>query len=121
MYREPEMNQPKPTTGKKIVMPVAKILFSKMAEERYKSGLETYGTPLMTHNGRSALDDALEECFDLWMYLIQQKMEMNDIEEALLLHFSQEEPAESVAEEQKENNDFAHDDDPPWFSGLGNE
>ena len=63
--------QPEPTTGKQEVMPMAMRVF----EQRYNKGLDRYKTPLMTHNGRSATLDALEEACDLVMYLTQKALE----------------------------------------------
>jgi hypothetical protein len=42
---------------------------------RRKKGVEEYGEPLMTHNGRDALWDAYEEALDLVMYLRQEILE----------------------------------------------
>lgn len=44
-------------------------------QERVKKGIETYGEPLRSHNGRSATRDAYEECLDLALYLKQKLME----------------------------------------------
>jgi hypothetical protein len=40
-----------------------------------KAGIETYGTPLESHNGRDALQDAYEEALDLACYLKQAMIE----------------------------------------------
>lgn len=42
---------------------------------RREKGLEEYGEPLTTHNGRDALWDAYEEVLDLAMYLRQEILE----------------------------------------------
>jgi hypothetical protein len=46
-----------------------------LAEERVEAGRLKYGTMLMTGNGRNALRDAWEECFDQCKYLKQALME----------------------------------------------
>lgn len=45
------------------------------AEKRIADGIEKYGTPLQTDNGRSALEDARDELFDLLQYIQQLLME----------------------------------------------
>jgi hypothetical protein len=40
-------------------------------EARIRKGIETYGQPLRTHNGRSALRDLYEEILDAAVYLRQ--------------------------------------------------
>ena len=47
---------------------------------RQKRGVETYGTPLQTFNGRRALRDALFEASDLAMYLMQEIKEREKLE-----------------------------------------
>ncbi len=70
--------QPMPTEGRQPVTPVARDLFNSMLTEREAKGIATYGTSLMTHNGRDASLDALEECIDLWQYLTQLRLEHAD-------------------------------------------
>ncbi|HHC6468730.1 TPA: hypothetical protein ACN359_002085 [Vibrio parahaemolyticus] len=63
--------QPAPTEGKACVVPeVMKDLTDRLAK-----GVQTYGKPLQTHNGRDALQDAYEEVLDLACYLKQLMME----------------------------------------------
>ena len=45
--------------------------------ERARMGEERYGTPLMSHNGRSAVMDLYQELLDALMYLAQYQMETN--------------------------------------------
>lgn len=45
---------------------------------REQLGIERYGSPLMTQNGRDAATDALEEAVDLAAYLTQLQMERAD-------------------------------------------
>ena len=47
-------------------------------EARAEVGAKTYGTRLMTHNGRDALQDAHEEVLDALAYLWQARMERAD-------------------------------------------
>jgi hypothetical protein len=44
-------------------------------EARAKLGMERYGTPLMTHNGRDPLADLYQELLDALMYLGQYMLE----------------------------------------------
>jgi hypothetical protein len=63
--------QPTPHAGKQNVTE-ALIELLKAREAR---GLETYGRPLETFNGRDAKVDALEEALDLVQYLFQLYLE----------------------------------------------
>lgn len=49
--------QPQPTTGKLTVLDY--VLAD--LQERSNAGIQKYGTPLQTHNGRDALWDAYQE------------------------------------------------------------
>lgn len=51
--------------------------------QRQQKGIRTYGTSLMTFNGRSALQDALDEALDLAQYLQQEMMERHALEAEL--------------------------------------
>lgn len=44
-------------------------------EARAAAGVKKYGTPLRTHNGRDAREDAVQELLDALMYLAQAEME----------------------------------------------
>jgi hypothetical protein len=69
--------QPAPTgDGKDVTTLVIQDL-----EARATAGENKYGTRLKTHNGRSALIDALQESYDLCVYLRQRVEE--DKEDAL--------------------------------------
>lgn len=61
------MTEPMPVKGKTNVFP----LVHKDLEERRAKGIATYGTELQTENGRNSLQDALEEAYDLSVYLRQ--------------------------------------------------
>ena len=63
--------QPPPTQGK---LTVIDYVLADMAE-RAAAGVQKYGTPLQTHNGRDALWDAYQEALDLSMYLRQAILE----------------------------------------------
>ena len=65
------------------VTPIARQVFLDTLLEREELGIETYGVSLQTHNGRSAIQDAIEEAVDLWQYLIQIQMERADLERQL--------------------------------------
>lgn len=60
----------------------AKTVFSvvkQLLDERDAKGRATYGGSLYPHNGRSALQDALEEALDLAVYLTQACIEQKII------------------------------------------
>ena len=63
--------QPHPTTGELTVLDY--VLAD--LQERSNAGIQKYGTPLQTHNGRDALWDAYQEALDLCMYLRQAILE----------------------------------------------
>lgn len=46
--------------------------------ERDRIGRETYGTPLMSHNGRDPLVDLYEELLDAYVYATQYHLEGGD-------------------------------------------
>ena len=69
-YNEPE---PTPQKGKTEVWP---LVIADMAQ-RNAVGVEKYGTPLKTHNGRNPLIDAYQEALYLCVYLRQAIEEMN--------------------------------------------
>lgn len=54
-------------------------------QARREIGIQRYGSPLMTHNGRDAIQDAWEEAVDLAAYLTQMRMERNDASGAVAL------------------------------------
>lgn len=68
--------QPQPATGKLTVLDY--VLAD--LQERSNAGIQKYGTPLQTHNGRDAMWDAYQEALDLCVYLRQAILE-RDIDE----------------------------------------
>ncbi|MFE6000363.1 hypothetical protein ACFQ6C_26440 [Streptomyces sp. NPDC056454] len=84
--RERPGDQPLPTAGQESVQDA----LIKRIEERRELGIQRYGTPLQTFNGRNAVRDALEEALDLATYLMQVEMEQTarqaGLREALKLH-----------------------------------
>lgn len=68
-------DQPLPTGGQQCVQDalIAKI------EERKQLGVQRYGSVLMTHNGRDAGQDMVEEAVDLAVYSMQVAMELRDL------------------------------------------
>jgi hypothetical protein len=74
--RDGGMNQPEPapTPGEGDVW--AEVI--KDMEARRLMGIQKYGTPLQTNNGRNALVDAYQEALDLAVYLRQALMEQGD-------------------------------------------
>lgn len=71
--------QPIPTPGRVAVAPLLDREYLDLSKKRYEKGVQTYGTPLMTHNGRDAGLDAMEEWYDLGAYLKQQRIEHDDL------------------------------------------
>lgn len=71
--------QPMPIDGKESVTD----WLVEQLREHTRRGIETYGKPLQTFNGRDALWDAFEEALDLCQYLAQALMERNYMAEAL--------------------------------------
>ncbi len=47
----------------------------ELIQERTKLGIQKYGEPLTTHNGRDSMLDALQESIDLNQYLMKALME----------------------------------------------
>ena len=50
-----------PTPGQQDVAPALKARFNEWVDQRSAQGIETYGTPLQTFNGRNAGVDMMEE------------------------------------------------------------
>ena len=71
--------QPNPTDGQANVTPVLRTLLIDMLDARAAAGLERYGKPLQTHNGRDAERDLLEELIDAAQYAVQSRMEREDM------------------------------------------
>ena len=65
-----EQPAPKPNDKPVVIDRVIEAL-----KQREARGLQTYGTRLQPHNGRDALQDALEEVLDAAMYIQQAIME----------------------------------------------
>lgn len=71
--------QPLPTPGRVDVEPFVRATFNQMLTERTRKGVETYGRPLQTFNGRDALRDAAEELVDAIQYVHQAALEAADL------------------------------------------
>lgn len=73
-----EQKQPDPVPGKQDIteLVIADLL------HRNKLGIETYGRPLESHNGRNALLDTYEELLDAVKYLKQRLVEEEDSKKA---------------------------------------
>jgi hypothetical protein len=67
------LSQPLPITSPRSVE-VAPLVIEDI-RGRIDQGIKTYGQPLRTFNGRSALQDAYEEALDLAIYLKQRILE----------------------------------------------
>jgi hypothetical protein len=70
---ETQMMQPLPIKTERSVA-VAPLVIEDI-QRRIEQGVRTYGQPLHTFNGRSALQDAYEEALDLPVYLKQRLIE----------------------------------------------
>ena len=58
--------------------------FANRIAQRTALGIEKYGEPLRTHNGRSAKRDKTEELLDALQYQYQELMETQDERDTLL-------------------------------------
>ncbi|HFQ5360115.1 hypothetical protein [Vibrio vulnificus] len=65
--------QPQPNLAANSIAVVPEVM--KDLTDRLAKGVNTYGTPLMTHNGRNALQDLYEELLDAACYVKQLMME----------------------------------------------
>ena len=61
-----------------LVAPRLKQEFADWIDRRTAKGIETYGQPLATHNGRDAQRDMTEEILDFCQYQQQRVMELED-------------------------------------------
>lgn len=87
--REASRPEPAPMPGREDVAPhlLRRLLFNvdspevayRLVQERAAFGRQKYGTPLQTHNGRDAVEDARQEAGDLMLYIQQAKMEGRDL------------------------------------------
>lgn len=79
------MSQPDPTRGNRsqAINPRFREISRVIMDSQYEAGIETYGTPLMTFNGRQALKDLLAEWVDLGQYATQELMEREYLESLL--------------------------------------
>lgn len=73
--RQRDGDQPLPTVGQQNVSDAVKADLDK----RIELGIQRYGRPLQTFNGRDALQDAYEEALDLVHYLKQAILERDAI------------------------------------------
>tara|TARA_Y100000114_G_scaffold156241_1_gene182799 strand:- start:685 stop:1059 length:375 start_codon:yes stop_codon:yes gene_type:complete len=73
-----QMTPPVPNNSEPVVNQVMHDL-----HRRKVMGIKKYGTPLQANNGRDALQDALEEVYDLACYLKQFRLEMDHDKELL--------------------------------------
>jgi hypothetical protein len=98
-------DQPLPTRSPRSV-DVAPLVIQDI-EARIRRGIETYGQPLRTHNGRDALWDAYEEQIDGALYLRQAIEEIKDLRAeiaALRAELGKRQIPEPAA--------------PPWMQGI---
>lgn len=91
-------DQPLPVGGQECVQDA---LIADIRERR-DIGIQRYGSALMTHNGRDAIQDALEEAVDLAVYLKQVQMETRDKDQELVRLRAEVTAARKYAEEMRE-------------------
>lgn len=73
-----------PNPGKEDVDAFADQILAEVGERQRAKGLERYGQPLRTWDGRDAwMDDALPEYYDLGRYLAKAKMQYDDVVDLL--------------------------------------
>ena len=70
------MAEPAPTATENSRIVAVYVMADMM--QRVQSGLDSYGVPLQTDNGRNALQDLYEELLDAVMYVKQKLMEIED-------------------------------------------
>lgn len=119
--------QPLPHPGKKEVIPVARKVFNIISESQEKKGITKYNRPLETWNGRDAFVDSLQDMVDSIHYIVQAKLEYNDLQDDIskltekcndleerihILQDSIKEKEEEIVKtktELKKSNDFIKD------------
>lgn len=72
--RDPKRDQPLPEPGELNVQQV----LSKAVLERMQYGIDKYGSPLETFNGRDPIRDVWEELLDALTYMTQIRLERGD-------------------------------------------
>lgn len=75
------IDQPPPGPGAEGVYPVAAENMADAYQVQYLKGMEDYGTPLRTWNGRDAYVDLMQELADASVYATQAMMERRDLED----------------------------------------
>ena len=70
--------EPMPEPGRQDVSDSLKSRFNDFIDERTSLGVEKYGTPLQTHNGRDVQTDMIQELLDFTQYQEQSRMELID-------------------------------------------
>ena len=73
-----EQPMPQEAARSRQVAPDLKQRFNDWIDARTTRGVETYGTPLMTHNGRNVEKDMTEELLDFCQYQQQWIMELKN-------------------------------------------
>jgi hypothetical protein len=73
--RDPKRDQPLPEPGQLNVQEV----LSKALLERMQYGIDKYGSPLETFNGRDPVRDVWEELLDALTYMTQVRLERGDV------------------------------------------
>jgi hypothetical protein len=70
--------QAPPMPGLRDVSAESRRVLVELLERRQSVGLQRYGRPLETWNGRDAVRDLLEELIDALQYAVQVRMELDD-------------------------------------------
>jgi hypothetical protein len=83
MMIDNEEPMPTVTAKSKPVQAYAIRLITNTIEEQWEKGKAKYGSDLMTHNGRDASTDAMQELADAVVYVAQMRVEMGDMREEI--------------------------------------
>ena len=75
--------QPAPRPGGAPVTPVARKWFIDTLGSQVDKGEAKYGVRLHSHNGRDALQDAMDELVDGVQYLAHARMERDELHDAI--------------------------------------
>ncbi len=91
-------DEPMPTAGAKSrpVQALALQRFIDTFKSQWDKGKQKYNSDLMTHNGRNAANDAMQEVADLVAYIQQLAMELEDARAGLVVPTKRQEFAEKV-------------------------
>lgn len=83
-------DEPMPGRGNgEAVRPHVERMFQNILDFQCQKGRDKYRTDLETFNGRDALNDALAELVDAFQYVVQAKLENDQLRKALRLSMAE--------------------------------